>query len=95
MKRKGIASGLTLLVALSVVACRPASPPPNNAPPPPAQASKASDEVVLGGDPADSLLKAGTQAPDFTLTLKGGKQFVLKEALAKGKVLLLNFWGVT
>ncbi len=86
------------VVIAGIVACKPTPPPSPNAPPPTMQAakeSKGSDEVVLGGDPADTLLKAGQVAPDFTLTLKGGKQFALKEALAKNRVLLLNFWSVT
>lgn len=89
---------LTGAVIAGIAACKPAPPPSPAAPPPPVQAAKEnkeSDEVVLGGDPADTLLKAGQIAPDFKLTLKGGATFTLKGALAKNRVVLVNFWSVT
>ena len=98
MNKRFLSVALAGMVMASIVACKSTSPTSPTAPPPPVEtvkATKESDEVVLGGDPADTLMKAGQKAPDFTLTLKGGKQIVLKEVLAKGKVLLVNFWSVT
>jgi hypothetical protein len=61
-------------------------------PPPEIKKTMEEEESKLHGIAANAV-KAGDQAPDFTLPSTSGEQFHLSEMLARGPVVLIFFRG--
>lgn len=82
---------LWLLVALLVVVCALIFMLPTGEEAVVTEQNDATEQEVVDETEATTLVKAGMQAPDFTVTMFDGTTQSL--SALKGKVVLVNFWA--